>query len=107
MHVHSPENCNREIIREIEKTGLELNEFFEIAINSIKNKLTHTIAGGAIIIAFFSLLSRILGLLRDRLLFSTFGAGDVLDTYYAAFRLPDLIFNTLVLGALSAAFIPV
>ncbi|MBI2636810.1 MAG: murein biosynthesis integral membrane protein MurJ, partial [Parcubacteria group bacterium] len=61
----------------------------------------------AIIIAFFSLLSRGLGLFRDRLLFSTFGAGDTLDTYYAAFRVPDLIFNTLVLGALSAAFIPV
>jgi uncharacterized protein len=29
-------NCNREIIREIEKTGLELSEFFEIAINSVK-----------------------------------------------------------------------
>jgi len=76
-------------------------------INSLKHKLTKTITGGAIVIASFSLLSRVLGLVRDRLLFSTFGAGDVLDTYYAAFRLPDLIFNTLVLGALSAAFIPV
>lgn len=76
-------------------------------MSAIKHKLTNTITGGAIIIAFFSLLSRLLGLFRDRLLFSTFGAGDVLDTYYAAFRLPDLIFNTLVLGALSAAFIPV
>jgi len=76
-------------------------------VRSLKRKLTTTITGGAIIIAVFSLLSRILGLFRDRLLFSTFGAGDVLDTYYAAFKLPDLIFNTLVLGALSAAFIPV
>lgn len=76
-------------------------------IKSLKHKLTHTITGGAIIIAAFSLLSRILGLVRDRLLFSLFGAGDVLDTYYAAFRLPDLIFNTLILGALSAAFVPV
>jgi len=79
----------------------------KMTFNTIKYKLTHTITGGAIIIAGFSFLSRILGLFRDRLLFSTFGAGDVLDTYYAAFRLPDLIFNTLVLGALSAAFIPV
>lgn len=29
-------NCNREIIKEIEKTGLELGEFFQIAIDSIK-----------------------------------------------------------------------
>jgi len=75
--------------------------------SNLRNKLFTTITGGAIIIAFFSLLSRVLGLVRDRMLFSTFGAGDVLDTYYAAFRLPDLIFNTLVLGALSTAFIPV
>ena len=76
-------------------------------VQSVKHKLFNTVTGGAIVIAGFSLLSRVLGLLRDRLLFSTFGAGDVLDTYYAAFRLPDLIFNTLVLGALSSAFIPV
>ena len=30
-------NCNREIIREIEKTGLELSEFFQISINALKN----------------------------------------------------------------------
>lgn len=58
-------------------------------------------------IATFSILAKLFGLLRDRLLASRFGAGDLLDAYYAAFKLPDLIFNTLVLGALSAAFIPV
>ena len=41
------------------------------------------------------------------MLASGFGAGDILDGYYAAFKLPDLIFNTLILGALSVAFIPV
>lgn len=58
-------------------------------------------------IAVFSIVSKLLGFLRDRLLASYFGAGDLLDSYYAAFRLPDLIFNTLVLGALASAFIPV
>ena len=62
-------------------------------------------AAGLITIA--GLASRILGLFRDRLLASTFGAGDTLDIYYAAFRIPDLIYNILILGALSAAFIPV
>ncbi len=70
-------------------------------------KINTTVTGGAIIIALASILSRILGLVRDRLLASSFGAGDVLDTYYAAFKLPDLVFNILVLGALSSAFIPV
>ncbi|MFA5070200.1 MAG: murein biosynthesis integral membrane protein MurJ [Patescibacteria group bacterium] len=76
-------------------------------LRRIWHKLQTTVAGGAIIIAFASIVSRLLGLLRDRLFASTFGAGDILDSYYAAFRLPDLIFNVLVLGALSAAFIPV
>ncbi len=53
------------------------------------------------------LASRLLGLLRDRMLASRFGAGDTMDVYYAAFRVPDLIYNFIVLGALSAAFIPV
>ncbi|MGB0757072.1 MAG: murein biosynthesis integral membrane protein MurJ [Patescibacteria group bacterium] len=70
-------------------------------------KLTTTITGGAILIALFSVVSKILGLLRDRLFASMFGAGEIMDMYYAAFKLPDLVFNTLILGALSAAFIPV
>ncbi|MBU1131402.1 murein biosynthesis integral membrane protein MurJ [Patescibacteria group bacterium] len=71
------------------------------------HKLITTVTGGAVLIATFSVVSKILGLVRDRLLASYFGAGDILDSYYAAFRLPDLIFNTLVLGALASAFIPV
>src|SRR3989339_49292 len=71
------------------------------------DKLLTTTSGGALLIAFFSVISKLLGFLRDRLLASYFGAGDILDSYYAAFKLPDLIFNTLVLGALASAFIPV
>ncbi|MCK5357856.1 MAG: murein biosynthesis integral membrane protein MurJ, partial [Elusimicrobiales bacterium] len=48
-----------------------------------------------------------MGIFRDRILASEFGAGDILDIYYTAFRVPDLIFNLLVLGALSAGFIPI
>jgi len=66
-----------------------------------------SVVSAAFIITVAGLASRILGLFRDRLLASTFGAGDTLDAYYAAFRIPDLIYNLLILGALSAAFIPV
>lgn len=58
-------------------------------------------------IALVGLLSRVLGVVRDRILASRFGAGDELDIYYAAFRVPDLVYNLLVLGVLSAGFIPV
>jgi putative peptidoglycan lipid II flippase len=70
-------------------------------------RLQSSVAGGALLIASASLASKVLGLLRDRLLFSRYGAGDTLDAYYAAFKLPDLIFSVLVLGALSSSFIPV
>ncbi len=68
---------------------------------------TQTIGMAALIISLAGIASRFLGFLRDRLLASQFGAGDTLDAYYAAFRLPDLFYSLIVLGALSAAFLPV
>lgn len=53
------------------------------------------------------LASRALGLVRDRVLATGFGASGELDVYYAAFRIPDFLFNVLIAGAISAAFIPV
>lgn len=75
--------------------------------SKILNGKSKTITSAAIILAVTSLASRFLGLLRDRLLAGHFGAGDTLDVYYAAFRIPDLVYNLLVMGALSAGFIPV
>lgn len=66
-----------------------------------------SISKAAAIIGMLSLASRLLGLVRDRLFAGKFGAGDTLDVYYAAFRIPDLVFNLLILGTLSAAFIPI
>lgn len=70
-------------------------------------KQINSITLAALLVALSSLFSRILGVLRDRILASEFGLGDTLDIYYAAFRIPDLIFNLLVLGALSAGFVPI
>lgn len=75
----------------------------------IKRLLSHqssSVTTAAILVGAASLASRFLGVVRDRILASSFGAGDTLDVYYAAFRVPDLVFNLLVLGALSAGFIP-
>ncbi len=46
----------------------------------------------AYVLAGFALGSQLLALVRDRLLASSFGAGGTLDLYYAAFRIPDLLF---------------
>ncbi len=67
----------------------------------------NTILSAAFIISGMMLLSRILGLIRARMLAGTFGAGAELDVYFAAFRLPDLLFQLLVMGALSSSFIPI
>src|SRR3989344_1755409 len=76
-------------------------------LNKLINSQARTITSAAIIIGALSLVSRLLGIFRDRILAAQFGAGDVLDVYYAAFRLPDLVYNLLVLGAISAGLIPV
>jgi len=46
----------------------------------------------AYVLALFTLASQLLAIVRDRVLAHRFGAGEVLDVYYAAFRIPDLLF---------------
>ncbi len=53
------------------------------------------------------LISAVLGLVRDRLLAHYYGDSAELGLYFAADRIPSLIFNLLVVGAFSAAFIPI
>jgi len=76
-------------------------------IKRLFNGEINSVAVAAFLIAASSLVSRFLGIFRDRILAGQFGAGDTLDIYYAAFRVPDLVYNLLVLGALSAGFIPI
>lgn len=59
------------------------------------------------VIAFLSLVSRLFGFVRQYLFAGHFGLGDTLDIYVTAFRIPDTVFNLLVLGTLSVAFVPV
>lgn len=61
-------------------------------------------AAGLLVITLF--LSNLLGVVRNYLL-THYIPVTSLDVYYAAFRLPDLIFNLLILGAISSALIPV
>ncbi len=65
-----------------------------------------SILSGATIIATTLMFSKVLGLIRDRLLAHVFAPNQI-DIFWAAFRLPDLIFQIVILGALSVAFIPV
>lgn len=76
-------------------------------IKRLLSGATTSVVSAAVIVGVFSMLSRFVGLLRDHILAGAFGAGDTLDAYYAAFRIPDLLFQLIVTGALSACFIPI
>lgn len=65
------------------------------------------ILSAAFIIMSTVILSQILGLIRQRLLVSIFGASDILGIYYYSSKLPDYIFQLVIAAALSSAFIPV
>jgi putative peptidoglycan lipid II flippase len=75
----------------------------------IFNRKSSSILSAATIIAASFLLSAFLGLVRNRLLAARFFGGleGDLDVYFAAFIIPDTIFQLLVVGAVSAAFIPI
>lgn len=63
------------------------------------------ILSAATLLAASTFASRILGLIRDRTLAQFFSESEI-SLYFAAFRLPDSLFEILILGTLSAAFIP-
>lgn len=56
------------------------------------NKEFHGVNEAALLLGSFAFLSQILGLVRDRLLAHSVGAGINLDIYYAAFRIPDFLY---------------
>ena len=78
-------------------------------VNHLFRKQNSVLSAAAILMTAV-LVSRLLGLLRDRFLAAYFfdpASAGQLDVYFAAFRLPDMVFQLLVVGALAAAFIPV
>jgi len=76
-------------------------------IKKFLNTQTQSMSFASLILAGSYFVSAGLGLIRDRLLASRFGAGNELDVYYAAFTIPDFIALILVFGAISAAIIPI
>lgn len=65
-----------------------------------------SVLSAASIIMVMVVASRVLGLVRQRTL-AHFFAPDELSLFFAAFRLPDTIFEVLVFGTFASAFIPV
>lgn len=72
-----------------------------------KTNASVSLFAAANILMLTTIASRVLGYLRDVLIFAKFGQNSVTDAYNAAFSIPDFLYMILVGGALSAAFIPV
>ena len=57
------------------------------------NKEFSKISEAAFVLGIFTFGSQLLAIVRDRLLAGGVGPGGILDAYYAAFRIPDLLFT--------------
>ncbi|MDP2783201.1 MAG: lipid II flippase MurJ, partial [Sulfurimicrobium sp.] len=58
-------------------------------------------------IGSMTLLSRVLGFLRDTIIARAFGAGLYTDAFFVAFKLPNLLRRLFAEGAFSQAFVPI
>lgn len=80
--------------------------FLKRGATVLSSKQTNILSAALVIMAAI-FLSAILGFIKMRLLSTYFGDSRTLDIYLAAFRLPDMIYQLLVMGTISSAFIPV
>lgn len=60
-----------------------------------------------LVVSSMTMLSRILGLIRDMVLMSVFGAGGLMDAFLVAFKIPNFLRRLFAEGAFSQAFVPV
>lgn len=65
------------------------------------------IAKAAGLMSFATFISRILGYIKDMILANFFGASGSADTFFVAFRIPNLLRELFAEGSMSSAFIPV
>src|SRR6185295_9469873 len=65
-----------------------------------------TIARSAGLAGVATLTSRVLGLVRETVVLAVFGAGNDMDAFTVAFRIPNLVRDLFAEGAMSAAFVP-
>src|SRR3989344_7904102 len=75
-------------------------------IFKIFNKEYGNVNQAAILLGFFAFLSQVLGLFRDKAIAHFIGPGALLDAYYTAFRIPDLIFISIASLASITVLIP-
>lgn len=68
---------------------------------------TKGLLGSSIVVACMTMLSRILGLVRDIVIATMFGAGPHADAFFVAFKIPNFLRRLFAEGAFNQAFVPV
>jgi len=81
-------------------------DFIQKSLQLLLKRQTNIISAAFVIMATI-IFSQLLGLVRQRLLVSIFGPSNTLGVYFASTKLPDFLFQLIIAGALSSAFIPV
>src|SRR5437868_2172241 len=90
-----------------EPVGASTGEFPAERIPARRGRRTLTTGRGAFLVGAGILLSRIVGVIRQRVFAYFLGNSDAMDAFNAAFRIPNFLQNVFGEGALSASFIPV
>lgn len=80
--------------------------FFQKGLSFLLKQQTNILSAAFVLMAT-AIFSQFLGLVRMRILAANFGASDTLGVYLVSSRIPDFLFQLLIAGALTTAFIPV
>ena len=75
--------------------------------NQFFNSQAKTVTFAAILLSLSAIISGVLGIISDMLLVGKFGVWTDSNIYFAAFRIPDLVYNLLIVGGLAIAFLPI
>jgi len=90
--------------------GISISRFFSKNMQWLDNKQSNILSAASIISAA-TIVSAISGIIIKRILLDQFSgtleAQESLEAFWIAFQIPDLLFQLIVVGAFSAAFIPV
>lgn len=77
------------------------------AVYSPRRSSAVALARAGLVVSGAYLVARVLGYVRVVVIGTTFGAGEDLDAFFAAFRIPDLLFQLVAAGAVASAVVPI
>src|SRR3954462_6110073 len=77
-----------------------------MAETAAKTHYSQSVLKAASVMGAATMLSRIMGLIREQVFAFLFGAGNMTDAYNVAFRIPNLLRDLFAEGAMSASLVP-